>query len=208
MNKTILFDFDGVILDSFTQAYEVSFLIHPRMSKSEYLEAFEGNINDTISHTHKCDDDCKKEIDFFTEFVPRIKNQSEIFSGMPEVIKSLSKKYRLCIVSSTITLPIKELLDKFGLEKYFSDILGNDVHKSKVEKIKMILDKYKANKNDCLFVTDTLGDIKEASHVGVRSIGVSWGFHPVETLKKAGPVSIVNSPEELEKEILSYFGEV
>ncbi|HRY31143.1 MAG TPA: HAD family hydrolase [Candidatus Paceibacterota bacterium] len=198
MKKIILFDFDGVILDSFSPAYEASKMIHPRMTEDEYREAFEGNINNPHSHTHECGDDCRKDIDFFEKYIPLMKKRTKIFDGMENVIKKLSENYILCIVSSTITLPIRKLLKKSTLEKYFNEILGNDVHKSKVEKIKMIMHKYKINKDDCIFVTDTLGDMKEARAVNIKSIGVSWGFHKIETLKKGSPEKIVNSPKELE----------
>ncbi len=205
MKKTILFDFDGVILDSFASAYEVSSSIHPRLTETEYKEAFEGNINDSHSHTHKCGPDCKKEIDFFTEYTPKVKVQARPFNEMPEIIKNLSEKYHLCIISSTVSPIIRELLSKFDLEKYFSDILGNDIHTSKVEKTNQILNKYQLSPDDCVFITDTLGDIKEAKKAGVKSIAVSWGFHTVETLNKGNPIVIVNSPKELEERVNLFF---
>lgn len=205
MQKTIFFDFDGVILDSFAPAYEVSSYMHPRMSESEYREAFEGNINDTDSHTHKCGDDCRKNLDFFTEYIPKVMNIAKPFDGMSECLIELHKKYRLCIISSTLTLPIMDLLSKFSMNNFFSDILGNDVHKSKVEKIKMLKEKYCLKNEDCVFVTDTLGDIKEASIVGVPAIAVSWGFHKVETLKRGNPIRIVGTTDELQKSISDHF---
>ena len=116
---------------------------------------------------------------------------------MPEVLQKLSENFELIIISSTLTAPIKEILEKEDLNKYFTEIMGNDVHKSKIEKIKMVFDKYQTNPGECVFITDTLGDIKEANHMNVKSIAVSWGFNHRETLEKGNPMKIVNDPEEL-----------
>ena len=42
----VLFDFDGVIVDSFLHAFEVNKMIYPHLTEKEYRMRFEGNIND------------------------------------------------------------------------------------------------------------------------------------------------------------------
>jgi phosphoglycolate phosphatase-like HAD superfamily hydrolase len=79
--------------------------------------------------------------------------------------------------------------------------MGNDVHKSKIAKIEMALDKYRIDANDCLFITDTLGDIKEAHHMKVPTVAVTWGYQSIETLAKGNPSRIVNTSQKL----LSFF---
>jgi phosphoglycolate phosphatase len=74
-----------------------------------------------------------------------------------------------------------------------------------VEKIKMVFNKYGVSANNCLFVTDTLGDLLEAEKTGVEGIGVTWGFHGAETLKRGNPVALVDTPDELVAEIDRYF---
>ena len=124
---------------------------------------------------------------------------------MQEVIKSLSHGYKLIVISSTITSPIKEFMERHQVAQYFTEIMGNDVHASKVEKIKMVFSKYGADSKKCIFITDTLGDMKEASHVGVVAVGVTWGFQNKETLLKGKPLLIVQKPKELLSAISSYF---
>lgn len=57
----------------------------------------------------------------------------------------------------------------------------------------------------CLLITDTLGDLKEASLAGVNAIGVSWGFHDRRTLAKGNPFRIINKIEELPVIVHEYF---
>lgn len=71
------------------------------------------------------------------------------------------------------------------------------MHGSKIIKINSILKKYNIEPNDTVFITDTLGDIKEAKECGVKSIAVTWGLHDRETLEKGNPVAIIDDPREL-----------
>lgn len=205
-NKFILFDFDGVIVDSFAPAFEVNKMICPHITEEEYKRRFEGNINDWKENDFKHNENCRHDIDFFAEYLPRMKVQVGIVPGMEKVIEELARQYLLIVVSSTLTAPIKELLEKFELAHYFTEIMGNDVHTSKIEKIEMVFSKYATDSTRCVFVTDTLGDMREAAHTGVRTIGVSWGFNSVETLIQGKPFRIVEKPKDLPTTISAYFG--
>ena len=44
--RYILFDFDGVIADSYAPAFEVQKMICPHLTEEVYRKRFEGNIND------------------------------------------------------------------------------------------------------------------------------------------------------------------
>jgi len=201
----ILFDFDGVIADSFSVAFEVNKMVCPHLTENGYKKRFEGNINDWEKNDEKHTNKCRHNIDFFKEYVPRMKNSVTVVSGMKEILEELSKTYNLIIISSTITEPIKEFMNKYGLEKYFIEIIGNDIHTSKVEKIKMVFEKYNICSEMCVFVTDTLGDIREAKQVMVDSIAVSWGYHEKNTILSGGPLKIVDKTEDLIAVISDYF---
>ena len=84
---------------------------------------------------------------------------------------------------------------------YFKEILGLKKHKSKVKKFEYLFQTYKLKSEDCIFITDTLGDILEGNKVNVRTIAVDFGFHEKERLEKGNPFKIISSFEELEKEL-------
>jgi len=198
-DRYLLFDFDGVIVDTFAIAFEVQKLIYDGITEDDYKTFFEENINErnkTLTHS-KLADNFHPEVDFFTEYIPKFKEEARVFEGITEVIKQLSENYSLIIISSTITTPIQEFLEKNNLTSYFVEVMGNDVHKSKIEKIKMVFAKYKTDSSNCVFITDTLGDLREASKVEVKAIAVSWGFHNHEILAKGSPYKIIDKPEEL-----------
>lgn len=120
---------------------------------------------------------------------------------IPEILKTsvkkLSESYILVVISSIVSDSIKQILDRENLVNYFNDILGNDVDKSKVVKIGMTLEKYKVSPNQCVFITDTLGDIREADYYSIPSVAVTWGFHEKKNLEKGNPIAIVEDPSLL-----------
>lgn len=201
----ILFDFDGVIADSFASAFEVQKMLCPHLTEDGYRRRFEMNINDWEEANENHTEACRHDIDFNAEYIPRMRNEVGVVPGMSEVVARLAGEYTLIIISSTITSPIQEFTAKHGLAKYFAEIMGNDVRTSKVEKIKIVFSKYGPGPKECVFITDTLGDMREAREAGVGSIGVSWGFQKPEVLFHGDSFRIIQKPEELPLAISDYF---
>ncbi|MFA6410584.1 MAG: HAD hydrolase-like protein [Candidatus Buchananbacteria bacterium] len=202
--KIILFDFDGVIADTFEMANEIATVFFPGISKDEYRKMFESNVHDSVKSYIKQKDEKSHYQKWFAVYEAQILDQ-KIFPKMKSVLRQLSEKYILVIISSSINSPIEKYAKKHDLEKYFAKIFGADVHKSKIEKIKMVFKEYKVTAKDCLFITDTLGDLKEAKKMKVKSVAVTWGFHDKKTLAKGLPVAIVSQPDDLVKQIDLFF---
>lgn len=198
--KIVLFDFDGVIIDSFSAAFETSKKFYPQLTEGDYRKLFEGNINDWIGKLHD-------DADFFAEYIPMMENGVRPTRGINETIKKMAEVYTLIVVSSGMTNSIKDFMEREGLAECFAEIMGNDVHRSKVEKIKMIFLKYGAAGQNCVLITDTLGDMREAEQAGVGAIGVSWGFHDRDTLQNGNHFRVVESLEELLAAVSDYFSE-
>lgn len=201
----ILFDFDGVIADSSRLSFEIAKMVYPRLIEDAYRKLFEGNINDHRKQQNVYTAEYRHDVDFDAEYNLRMKKEVKIVSGMKEIVIELEKNYTLIVVSSTVTSPIKEFLEEHNLASHFAQIMGNDVHKSKIEKIKMVFGKYSIGPKDCVFITDTLGDMREATHAGVEAVGVTWGFHKPETLLKGEPFRLVDKPADLLIAVADYF---
>ena len=103
----------------------------------------------------------------------------------------------LFIISSSSQRNIKELLSHENLNKYFDEILGPRASTSKTEKIQMILDEHDLEPKQCVLITDTLGDLKEAEEANINKIGVTWGFHKESTLEEGDPDIIVQDLNHL-----------
>lgn len=194
--KVLLFDFDGVIADTFAISYgSMKKIVSNPPDEDGYREWFNGNIYDKEG-VNLDGDRVSPDDPFFKLYVPLLM-ELEPIKEMADAIKELHKDYRMAVVSSTISSPIECYLDDHDLSRYFDKIYGGDVHKSKVIKIKMAFENLSAGPEDCLFITDTLGDMREAAKAGVKSLGVTWGFQKIESLQKGNPIAIANSPKEL-----------
>jgi len=194
--KLIIFDFDGVLVDTLIMSYEITKEINQEMS----LEDFRSLANGNFFHSLENSSSIKQHPQFFDRYREKSR-ELKIPESLKGLIYKLSKESTLAIVSSSASILIKDILAREGHLSHFADILGSDLHKSKVVKNKMLLEKYKIKPKDALFITDTVGDILEARECGIKSIAITWGFQDAETLQKAKPAKIVNMPEELIKAI-------
>jgi len=202
--KILLIDFDGVIVDTFDLGMSVNNKLGTGISPDEYRKQFEGNVYENY-------DDNDEEIvsednEWFKLYTPGMLKLEPV-EGVVEAIKTLGEKYTLIIISSNINSPIKKYLEKHALVSCFDEVFGADVHKSKVKKIKMVFEKHGVEAKDCLFITDSLGDIREANKMNVDSIGVTWGWHSRETLEKGSPFTIVDKTSEIVPAVDKYFRE-
>ena len=68
-----------------------------------------------------------------------------------------------------------------------------------------MLNKHRLAFNECIFITDTLGDILESNEIGVRTIAVDFGFHDREVLKKGNPVAIISDLSKIEETIKNIY---
>lgn len=198
--KIIIFDFDGVIVDTFSLSFNIT-NSREYITMEEYKGRFEGNIYDSKP---RFKENASTMDGFFTYYEPQLMKCRPV-QGITDVIKSLSEKYDLIIVSSTISPIIASYLESVNLASYFKEILGSDVDRSKVVKINRILKDYSINPTDIIFITDTLGDIREGKHCDVDSIAVTWGYHQADVLEKGSPFAVVKNPTEILEYIEKYF---
>lgn len=204
--RFILFDFDGVIADSISAAFEINQKLLPGLTMDDFRLAANGNINDWTKKQNLSR--AKKDLgeSFFKEYRNKAEDNIRLFAGMDKTIEALARDYNLAVVSSSLAVIIQKFLDRYSLTDYFIKIMGNEIHLRKKIKIEMILNEYGAKADDCVFVTDTLGDAYEAGQLKIPSIGVSWGLHQPEMLSKIC-WSVVESPTELIDAISARFEE-
>ena len=194
----IIFDFDGVVVNSIDVSFGINKETVVDLEFSEWQSWFEGNIHEKIRRDLSGE---QVQFEFYEKYNERLIELLPV-EGIEEVLKKLiSMKYKLIINSSSSGRGVNDFLEKYNLKRYFVEVMTREIHRSKVEKFKIIMEKYKIKTDETLIVTDTVGDVKEAKEVGIKSIGVVWGVHDSKKLEENGADFIANEPKDILKGI-------
>lgn len=198
MIKAIIFDFDGVIINTYENHYQTYKKKFKNLNREIHKKIFEGNIHELVSKLEVKDKGIN-ELELLRKHLIKQKIEKEIL----ETLKKLKKNYELHIISSNKESTLKEFFEKNDLQNLFDSILGYETCKKKDVKFKMLLEKYSLKKKEVIFVSDTTGDVLEARKIGIKTIAVDFGFHEKERLKKVRPLKIISKFSDLIKVIKS-----
>ncbi|MGK0208765.1 MAG: phosphoglycolate phosphatase-like HAD superfamily hydrolase [Patescibacteria group bacterium] len=200
--KIIIFDFDGVIHDSKEVLFDIQKKFFPEMTYDEWVRI--SSSANSFAYFEKIFSVEMREI--FKELWNEAHHGFIADSHIGGILNELSEQFTLVINSSNHEANLHLFLNNNGLADIFDLVLGNETHSSKVEKFKIIFEKYCVTSDEVIFVTDTLGDILEANEAGVTSIAVTFGMMPRELLLEGKPLRIVDSFTEVKESILDFFG--
>ena len=199
--KLLLFDFDGVLVDSL-DVYEktvtdcLNVIGQPlTRGREEFLELFEGNFYASLAEKGVNMD---KFITASVDILSKV-NYADMkpFDAIRPVLRELKKNHPLVVISSNDTPTIKEALRLYDFEGIFDDVLGSDFMFSKKEKILHVIQKYSVTLEDIYYIGDTTGDIKEGKEAGVKTVGITWGWHSKERMASSRPDHLFDKPEDL-----------
>ena len=102
-----------------------------------------------------------------------------IYDGVPEMIKALSEKYPLYIVSNCQDGYIEAFLKNSGLGEYFKDFTCPAyTGRLKGENIRIIMERN--GLDEAVYIGDTQGDANACKEAGVPMIFATYGFGEVE----------------------------
>ncbi len=97
----------------------------------------------------------------------------EINDGFLDFISSVSKKYKLAIISNDSSRWSKFIREKFDINKYFDVIsISGDLKIQKPDEriFQLTIEQLNCKAEECLYVDDRLGNLKAASKVGMETI--------------------------------------
>jgi len=201
--KLIIFDFDGVLADTFSDMIRfaqescdelgVDHIVTPEdlrdlevMSFATFGAACDVPLELTEEFVYRC-----------TRKFAEKKTPPPIFDGLPDVILKLSEENILSIVTGNTTKNVDSFLAHHGLQDCFRTVYGVDIPGSKVEKIKMVNDQFDVGNEATFLIGDSLSDIQSAREANVSCIAVSWGHQTLEMLVRGKPDVIVHKPTEI-----------
>jgi HAD superfamily hydrolase (TIGR01509 family) len=192
MKKIILFDFDGVIENNYEMHFEASQKQYTDLTREEHRKFFEGNVHverEKFAHRHT-------GYDARTPF-SEAKKTTVMNPDVKRIVLDLAYKFTLGIVTSAREDGILGYLSYNEIPDAFAFVYGLDAGKLKTDKFQKVFAEYSVGPDECIFITDTLGDVLEGHEAGIDVVALDVGYHERERLQKGNPEYIISSLSEL-----------
>ncbi|MFA5656167.1 MAG: HAD-IA family hydrolase [Dysgonamonadaceae bacterium] len=195
MNKQIIFDFDGTLVDTFDVIkniaineygeYDIDFELFKHKGAKGLLKKaniprwkLPGMILNVTSKLRKSEN-------------------IKLFPGIVDLLYSLKSNYKIGIVSSNSKDIIIDTLKKDNIENLFEFVYSESSLFGKHLVLKKMCKKHNINPLDVIYVGDEDRDIIAAKKAGIKNIAVTWGFNSKEKLSRENPDYLVDSPMQI-----------
>jgi phosphoglycolate phosphatase len=198
----VVFDLDGTVIDSsraLLKAHDVAWarVGLERPPDEAILDLVGLPLLETL-HTLAPHHDPEPLAAFYSEaYVTAALAHERLFEGMREL---LARPFRAAVATGKSQRGAERAVHQHGLSDRFEVVLGgNSVPRPKPYPDMLEAIMTATGTTDLVMIGDTTYDLEMAHAAGVSAIGVSWGHHTAERLRKWAPV--VHSTEELRRRL-------
>lgn len=203
MAKTLIFDFDGTIADSFEtllEAFEDITRRPQKLTAQEVKDLRGKKLKQIIKYLKIKPWQIPRLILQAKPEVKRRMHSVKPFDGLPSVLKQLHKDgHQMFILSTNDPATIRDFLSAYKLESCFDAVRGNIGLGGKAGALKKAIKAHKLNKKDCVYIGDEVRDVQAAKKAGIAPVSVGWGFNYPKALEKAKTSALAHRPKDLLK---------
>ena len=204
MIKTVIFDFDGTIADTFITIVK---LFNNRAKEFGIEKLDLSEVENLRNLGIKA---IFKKFGIHILKLPRIskiirndlKAKTSSINIFPQLkyilLKLKQKKFKLGILSSNSKENIEKFL-KVNRLNIFDFIQSEKNLFGKGKALTALLKKYNLKENEVIYIGDEVRDIDACRENGIKIISVTWGFNKNEILQLNRPDYLVNRPQEILK---------
>ncbi len=204
MRKGVVFDFDGVIIDSF-EVQKKALLGSYQMVAGEgspSLEEFFSYSGDSIENIFRQMNLPLTMVEPYKKISRENLDSIIVFDGIPEILAHLKKRgYKIGLCTGKNRERTVEILDYLKLSQYFNAVVcSDDVEHPKPapDSLESAIQCMGLDKSNVVMIGDAPNDIKCAKHLNVKSVAVTWGEIQRSRLEQEQPDRIIDAVCELE----------
>jgi len=205
----ILFDLDGTLTDSREGIFAcikhgLSAVGEPIPSVSDLVSFIGPPLRDTFATllSGNCERVEAAIEAYHDRFATHGMFENVVYDGIPEALESLvARGAQLYVATSKPRVFAEQIVDHFGLARYFTATHGSELNgelSDKGDLIRHLLKTAGLRSADTIMVGDRQHDIRGARRNQVLPVGVLWGFGTREELMRAGAAQLFEQPDDLE----------
>jgi len=208
--SVVLFDFDGTIADSFESSVAVANQLASEYGYQPITEEQKALIKNL-----PLKDVLLKHFKIKWYQIPGIvmrgkdlmgdkthADKLNPFDGMHDALTQLTNhNISLGILTSSREERVNHFIDKFKFT-CFKTIYADSSLFGKHNCLQRFLDNNGLSAKNVLYVGDEVRDIEAAHTVGMKCIGVTWGYNSEAALVQAKPYTVVKTPAEMADQII------
>ncbi len=211
MTNAIIFDFDGVIINSL-EVQRKAFYDSFRKVSNGSLPSFEEYVShsgDSIKNIFIKMGLPLEMIEPYCEISRKNIGFIEVVDNIESILIDINKRGWKCgLCTGKDRERTLEILALYNLQSYFEAIVcSNDVNHPKPhpESLLLVIQQLNCSLENSVMIGDGKNDIICAKDSGVKSIAVSWGHSTLSDLKTVYPDYIAYSVTELHQHIINLF---
>ncbi len=202
--KAVIFDMDGVLIDSEPLYYEVEHSIYDELGVQIEDERYAQYVG---SSAYKMYSDLKEEFHFeadIEELIQKTRERIEEIIEIPGKLKLIEgvipllqwckeKEYKTAIASSSHDEMIQKVVDIVDIRQYFDTLVSGDFVKKSKPNPDIFLyaaKKLEVKPQNCIVIEDSSNGVKAANRAGMKCIGFQSPNTPPQNLEIADQVVV------------------
>ena len=138
--------------------------------------------------------------------------ENRVYPGVPQMLERLIEQgHRIHLATSKPEVFARQILDHFQLSRYFSFVAGAELdgaRNDKVDVLRYALQETGADVSHSLMVGDRFHDVVGGHAVGMKTVGVLYGYGSRQELESVHADYICQSMTDLQTTLLALGAEM
>jgi phosphoglycolate phosphatase len=206
MNKMIVFDMDGTLADTSPGILNSHRYAHDMMGRSRpSTDVLRSVIGGPLLDTYRSrfifsETEARAAVQHYRQYYSEKGFlEAELYPDIKEALKELRKNgFYLGVATLKAERFVKKMLENMGIAELFDAIFGMDEadSRTKAQLIEMCMQATGVSKNATTMIGDSIHDFRGAAEIGVKFVGVTYGFG-FDSKDTHSGFTLVNTPFEL-----------